>query len=189
MSKQPIRGVESGSDEEQIVAHLVAHPEFFERHPGVLTRLKLPHQRGSAAISLVERQVLVLRENHAALELKLHELIENGRSPDTPVAVVRWASTPEQQSVEGTLATITEVVKEAGIKPPALITRSSSSHAQIIFVGGSCLAMSTRSRGLHSRLGSSATRPQATHTKLMFCSFGLQICLGSVEACPQCSHT
>ena len=82
MSKQPIRGVESGSAEEQIVAHLVAHPEFFERHPGVLTRLKLPHQRGSAAISLVERQVLVLRENHAALELKLHELIENGRAND-----------------------------------------------------------------------------------------------------------
>ncbi|MFZ5798210.1 MAG: uroporphyrinogen-III synthase, partial [Thermodesulfobacteriota bacterium] len=49
------------------------------------------------------------------------KLIENGRSPETPVAVVRWASTPEQQSVEGTLATITEVVKEAGIKPPALI--------------------------------------------------------------------
>ena len=49
------------------------------------------------------------------------KLIENGRSPDTPVAVVRWASTPEQQSVEGTLATITEVVREAGIKPPALI--------------------------------------------------------------------
>ena len=82
MSKQPIRGVDSGSAEEQIVAHLIAHPEFFERHPGVLTRLKLPHQRGSAAISLVERQVLVLRENHAALELKLHELIENGRAND-----------------------------------------------------------------------------------------------------------
>jgi uncharacterized protein YigA (DUF484 family) len=82
MSKQPIRGVESGSAEEQIVAHLIAHPEFFERHPGVLTRLKLPHQRGSAAISLVERQVLVLREKHTALEQKLRELIENGRAND-----------------------------------------------------------------------------------------------------------
>ena len=38
--------------------------------------------------------------------------------PKTPVAVVRWASTPEQQSVVGTLETITEVVKETGIKPP-----------------------------------------------------------------------
>ncbi len=49
------------------------------------------------------------------------KLIDNGRSPDTPVAVVRWASTPQQRSVVGTLATITEVVKAAKIAPPALI--------------------------------------------------------------------
>ncbi|MDW7774179.1 MAG: uroporphyrinogen-III C-methyltransferase [Desulfobulbaceae bacterium] len=49
------------------------------------------------------------------------KLIENGRDPKTPVAVVRWASTPEQHSVEGTLETITEVVLQAGIKPPALV--------------------------------------------------------------------
>ncbi len=49
------------------------------------------------------------------------KLMENGRDPKTPVAVVRWASTPEQHSVEGTLETITEVVREAGVKPPALI--------------------------------------------------------------------
>lgn len=49
------------------------------------------------------------------------KLMENGRAPETPVAVVRWASTPMQHSVEGTLATITEVIKKEGIKPPALI--------------------------------------------------------------------
>ncbi|WP_456388627.1 uroporphyrinogen-III C-methyltransferase [Desulfolithobacter sp.] len=49
------------------------------------------------------------------------KLIENGRDPQTPVAVVRWASTPQQHSVEGTLATITDVVRESGIKPPALV--------------------------------------------------------------------
>lgn len=82
MSK-PIRGVEPGSvAEDQIAEHLAAHPEFFERHPSVLARLQLPHQRGSAAISLVERQVLVLREKHTALEQKLRELIENGRAND-----------------------------------------------------------------------------------------------------------
>jgi hypothetical protein len=84
MNKQPIRGVEPGSvAEEQIAEHLIAHPEFFERHPGALARLQLPHQRGSAAISLVERQVLVLREKHSALEQKLRELIENGRTNDS----------------------------------------------------------------------------------------------------------
>ncbi|HIJ77793.1 MAG TPA: uroporphyrinogen-III C-methyltransferase [Deltaproteobacteria bacterium] len=48
-------------------------------------------------------------------------LIANGRDPQTPVAVVRWASTPAQKSVVGTLANIAEVVKEGGITPPALV--------------------------------------------------------------------
>jgi uroporphyrinogen III methyltransferase/synthase len=48
-------------------------------------------------------------------------LIAHGRFPDTPVAVVRWASTPEQHTVIGTLADISDRVVEAGIKPPALI--------------------------------------------------------------------
>ncbi|MFO1407598.1 MAG: DUF484 family protein [Steroidobacteraceae bacterium] len=83
MNKQPIRGNEAEAlADEQVGDHLVAHPDFFERHPGVLARLRLPHQRGSAAVSLVERQVLVLREKHGALEQKLAELIENGRAND-----------------------------------------------------------------------------------------------------------
>jgi len=69
--------------EDQVADYLLAHPEFFERHGTVLARLKLPHQRGSAAVSLVERQVLVLRDKHAVLEKKLHELIENGRTNDS----------------------------------------------------------------------------------------------------------
>jgi uncharacterized protein len=81
---KPIRGTEPPTPlaEDQIADFLVAHPDFFERHGAVLARIKLPHQRGSAAISLVERQVLVLRDKHAILEKKLHELIENGRAND-----------------------------------------------------------------------------------------------------------
>ncbi len=48
-------------------------------------------------------------------------MIKYGRDPKTPVAVVRWASTPEQRSVVGTLETISQVVIDAGIKPPSLI--------------------------------------------------------------------
>ncbi len=47
-------------------------------------------------------------------------LIKHGRDPQTPVAIVRWASMPYQQSVVGTLENIAEIVKEQGIKPPAL---------------------------------------------------------------------
>ena len=48
-------------------------------------------------------------------------LIKHGRDPKTPVAVVRWASTPEQRSVVGTLENISEVVLNSGITPPALV--------------------------------------------------------------------
>lgn len=55
------------------------------------------------------------------LPIITEKLIKYGRDPKTPVAVVRWASTPEQHSVEGTLETITDIVREAGVKPPALV--------------------------------------------------------------------
>lgn len=55
------------------------------------------------------------------LPIIVANLIKYGRDPQTPVAVVRWASTPEQRSVVGTLETITQVVTDAAIKPPSLI--------------------------------------------------------------------
>ncbi|MGV1098983.1 uroporphyrinogen-III C-methyltransferase [Thiovibrio sp. JS02] len=55
------------------------------------------------------------------LPIIAENLIKHGRDPQTPVAVVRWASTPIQRSVVGTLSTIAEVVKREKIKAPALI--------------------------------------------------------------------
>lgn len=55
------------------------------------------------------------------LPIIVENLVKNGRDPKTPVAVVRWASTPEQRSVVGTLETIAQVVKDADIRPPSLI--------------------------------------------------------------------
>ncbi|MDD2390627.1 MAG: uroporphyrinogen-III C-methyltransferase [Desulfobacterales bacterium] len=48
-------------------------------------------------------------------------LLDKGMAPDKPVAVIRWGTTPRHQSVTGTLTTIAEVVKTAGIKAPAII--------------------------------------------------------------------
>lgn len=55
------------------------------------------------------------------LPIIVDNLIKNGRDPQTPVAVVRWASTPEQKSVVGTLENIAEVVKRENITPPSII--------------------------------------------------------------------
>jgi len=49
------------------------------------------------------------------------KLIANGKSPDTPAALIRWGTTPGQQTVTGTLDNITERVEKAGLKAPAII--------------------------------------------------------------------
>jgi uncharacterized protein len=83
MTTREARGIAAvDSEEESIASYLQRNPEFFERHQAVLARLKLPHARGGAAISLVERQIEVLREKLAGLEGKLAELVRVARAND-----------------------------------------------------------------------------------------------------------
>jgi uroporphyrinogen III methyltransferase/synthase len=49
------------------------------------------------------------------------KLLQFGKSPQTPVALVRWGTTPRQVTVTGTLETIVAQVKAAGLKAPAII--------------------------------------------------------------------
>jgi len=48
-------------------------------------------------------------------------LLENGRSPETPAALVRWGTRPEQRTLTGTLADISEKAALAGFKNPVVI--------------------------------------------------------------------
>jgi uroporphyrinogen III methyltransferase/synthase len=48
-------------------------------------------------------------------------LIEHGRSPDTPVAVIKEGATPEQETVVGRLGDIVARVEEKRLAPPAVI--------------------------------------------------------------------
>ncbi len=49
------------------------------------------------------------------------ELIKNGRDPETPVALIRWGTLPEQETILGKLSNIGEVAKARGLKPPVII--------------------------------------------------------------------
>jgi len=83
MTTREARGLTAvDTEEETIAAYLQRHPEFFERHQALLARLKLPHTRGGSTISLVERQIEVLREKLAGLEGKLAELVRVARAND-----------------------------------------------------------------------------------------------------------
>lgn len=47
-------------------------------------------------------------------------IIDGGRSPDTPAAVVHWGATPRQKTLTGTLGTIAEKVHSVGLNAPAV---------------------------------------------------------------------
>ena len=61
--------------EHDVVQYLREHPEFFEQHQNLLADMALAHNSGSA-ISLIERQVTILREQKDEARSKLHSLIE-----------------------------------------------------------------------------------------------------------------
>jgi len=83
MTTRDARGLAAKENEDDAVAAYLQHnPDFFERHQALLTRLRIPHARGGSTISLVERQIEVLREKHAALEDKLAELVSVARAND-----------------------------------------------------------------------------------------------------------
>ena len=68
-------------DPKAVEAFLRAHPNFLQDRPGLLAALNLPHG-GEGAVSLVERQVSVLRERNIASRQKLAELSDISREND-----------------------------------------------------------------------------------------------------------
>jgi uroporphyrinogen III methyltransferase/synthase len=51
----------------------------------------------------------------------LQRLIAAGRPADTPAAVVEWGTWPRQQTVTGTVATLSDLAERAGIGAPAVV--------------------------------------------------------------------
>ena len=48
------------------------------------------------------------------------ELVQNGRPAETPAAVIRWGTKPEQEVLMTTVGKAAEDVQKAGLKPPAI---------------------------------------------------------------------
>ena len=61
--------------EHEIVRYLRDHPDFFEQHLDLLADMILPHGHGNQTISLVERQVSVLRDQKEQFRHQLQTLI------------------------------------------------------------------------------------------------------------------
>lgn len=71
----------TAADADQVAAYLLLNPDFLESHPQVFEALDVPHPTGGA-VSLVERQVAVLRERNRAVTARLEAVIEAAHRHD-----------------------------------------------------------------------------------------------------------
>ncbi|QJA05954.1 uroporphyrinogen-III C-methyltransferase [Thermosulfurimonas marina] len=136
-----------GRGGEEIEA-LLAHGIPFEVVPGVTSALAAPayagipvtHRRFTSTLALVTGHEAEGKEDSAIdwqalsrigtliflmgmknLPRICEHLLSQGRSPETPVAVIQWGTTPRQRVATGTLSTIVEEVQRAGLSAPAII--------------------------------------------------------------------
>ncbi len=68
-------------DDEQVAAYLQEHPDFFADHEDLLLKLRIPHKSGQA-ISLLERQVSLLRRRNDETQNQISNFVENAREND-----------------------------------------------------------------------------------------------------------
>ena len=81
MTSNQVRGIAAETIEEQAVVQYLHHnPDFFELHPQLLARLRLQHPRTGSTVSLIERQVEVLREKIQTQDQKLAEFVYVARA-------------------------------------------------------------------------------------------------------------
>ena len=65
--------------------YLIDHPTFFEDNPDVLEAINVSHDSGKA-ISLVERQITIMRDKNKVLSGQLEQLIETAKNNDQLLA-------------------------------------------------------------------------------------------------------
>jgi uroporphyrinogen III methyltransferase/synthase len=116
---------------------------LFEVVPGVTSALgvaayagiPLTHREHSSAVTIITghnpelidwnrttlSETLVILMGLTTFDEVARRLIASGRPAETPAAVVRWATRPDQETLSGTLATLPEMIHARKLKPPATI--------------------------------------------------------------------
>ena len=65
--------------------YLINYPNFFEDNPDILEVINVSHDSGKA-ISLVERQITIMRDKNKVLSVQLEQLIETAKNNDQLLA-------------------------------------------------------------------------------------------------------
>ena len=72
---------EDSPSEQAVLDFLRQQPDFFLRHPSALSEVSLPHESGDA-VSLVERQIDILRHRNVTMRKRMNELLHAARMND-----------------------------------------------------------------------------------------------------------
>ena len=78
---QPDESPSESLEAAAVAAYLEAHPDFFVEHEELLPSLRIPHRRGDT-VSLVERQMTILRDRNIELRHRLSHLMDVARDND-----------------------------------------------------------------------------------------------------------
>ena len=81
LSTRPMELAPESLDPAQIETFLQEHPAFFKHRPELLMAMELPHG-GPGAVSLIERQVNLLRERNIEMRNRLATITRNAESND-----------------------------------------------------------------------------------------------------------
>lgn len=80
-------------DDRQIAEFLRAHPGFFEDHAELAAHLRIPHADRGESISLIEKQVEILRGQNRQLERRMVDLIEVARANEATIEKIHHLAT------------------------------------------------------------------------------------------------
>lgn len=100
-------------------AIITGHERDDSRESGTRLPGEAEQRRNWAHIATAGDTLIFLMGVEALPEITAR-LQENGRAASTPVALVQWGTWTQQRVVTGTLATISDEVKRAGLTPPAV---------------------------------------------------------------------
>ncbi len=117
-----IPGVSSGTASAAALATELTLPEvsqtvIFTRRAG---RTPVPEKQDLTSLATHQATMMIFL-SISMIEQVVKELIEGGYTDKTPVAIVEKVSWPEERQLRGTLGTIAQQVKEAGITKTAII--------------------------------------------------------------------
>lgn len=114
MNSTSAKQTEQGLRSIDVAAYLSAHPDFFHHHQELLEVLKVPHVCGDA-VSLVAKQIELLREKNRKLQVKLNEIVQNARDNDAVFRRIHELTLAllEVTSVDDALASLRWILHEA----------------------------------------------------------------------------